>query len=101
MRAQIGASADYQKMLSQIYDCIIDLMKAGKYEIYVGIGCKWGKHRSVAMVVDLHNWLVESEAIFVVDMIHLERFRWDRNCPHGEISLGWDEKIAFSFTAGA
>ena len=101
VRAQIGASAEYQKMLSQIYDCAIDLVKAGKQEIFVGIGCKWGKHRSVAMVCDLHNWLVESEALFDVDMIHLERFRWDRNCRRGDISLGWDEKTAFSFTAGA
>ena len=58
VRAQIGANPHYQRLLNQLYDCI-HTMAMNLSEIHVAIGCKWGKHRSVAMVEDLGTSLYD------------------------------------------
>ena len=79
VQAQIGTSSDYQRISSQVCDCI-HTMAMNLSEIHVAIGCKWGKHRSVAMVEDLGTSLCDLAPTFDfhVEIWHLEQFRWDK-----------------------
>ena len=77
VRAQIGASPHYQRLLNQLYDCT-HTMAMNLSEIHVAIGCTWGNHRSVAMVEDLGTSLcyLPPTFDFHVDIWHLDQFRW-------------------------
>ena len=98
VQAQIAASPVYQRILNQVCDCIHTLA-LDRDEIRVAIGCKWGKHRSVAMVEDLSTVLcgLADRFGFNVGIWHLERFRWDRSAQPVEVE--WKEKLSFSFRA--
>ena len=63
VRAQTGANPHYQRLLSHLYDCL-HTMAMDMSEIHVAIGCKWGKHRSVAMVEDLGTSLCDLAPTF-------------------------------------
>ena len=99
VRAEIGASPDYQRLLNQLYDCI-HIMAMNLSEIHVAIGCTWGNHRSVAMVEDLGTSLCDLAPTFDfhVEIWHLERFRWDKNRAE-QVDLQWQESTVFSFCA--
>ena len=102
VQAQIGASLVYQRILHQVCDCIHD-MAMNLNEIRVAIGCKWGKHRSVAMVEDLGILLCDPSPVdFNVRILHLEQFRWDRSRSAPEVELQWEDRTCFRsiFRAG-
>ena len=95
-----GPAPHYQRLLYQLYDCI-HTMAMNLSEIHVAIGCKWGNHRSVAMVEDLGTSLrgpSRNTFDFHATICHLEQFRWDRSRTE-TVDLQWKDKKAISFRA--
>ena len=81
LRAQNAANADYQAIMNQVLDTILEMAKSVSV-VHAAIGCKWGKRRSEAMTEDLGyqlHALVGSPIDYDVRMMHLERFRWDKH----------------------
>ena len=96
MRAQIAANADDQAIVNQVLDTIFEMAKLMSV-IRVASGCKWGKHRSVAMTEDF-GYQLHALVGFPFDhdarLMHLERFRWDKNARAVSAASSWNEPTA-------
>lgn len=78
LRAQVASSAQFQRILAQVVDTILNILQE-KTTVKVLIFCNWGKHRSVSMAVELEGHLLEMLPVdqSYIAVWHFERPSWD------------------------